>query len=310
MKYLTLLFYKYTSISEPEIFTVQHLKFCKSLGLKGRILVAKEGINGTVSGTRENCEKYMEEFKFNPVFNGVEFKIDEVAEVSFNKMHVRAKKEVVAFGDKGNTINPNQVTGKYLEPEEFLKMKDESDVVILDARNKVEYDLGRFKNAISLDLESFREFPQKIEEIKKFQDKKILAYCTGGIRCEKATAFLLQSGFKNVFQLHGGIIRYGKETGGKDFEGKCYVFDKRLSVDVNSVNPSLISKCHICGMVTARIVNCSNPECNLHFCLCENCGWEYDGACSKECRDHPRKRKYDGSGYYVKEIHEQSSAKL
>lgn len=300
MNYLTLLFYKYTFIDEPEIFTKRHLKFCKQLKLTGRVFIANEGINGTVSGTEESCQKYMDELSASPVFKGIEFKTDEVDKPSFDRIHVRAKKEICAFGDKENLLNPNEMVGKYLEPKEFLKMKDEQDVIVLDARNKVEFDLGRFKNAISLDLKSFRDFPKKVNELEKYKGGKILAYCTGGIRCEKATAYLLKQGFKNVFHLQGGIIKYGKETGGKDFDGKCYVFDKRLSVDVNSVNPTVISKCYICQTPATRMVNCANPECNIHICMCENCGWDFDGACSKECQQHPRKRKYEGSGYYSK----------
>ena len=300
MKYFTLLFYKYTFIEEPEVFAIRHLKLCKKLNLTGRVFIASEGINGTVSGSEENCQTYMNELISNPVFKGIEFKIDEVDKPSFNRMHVRHKKEICAFGDREHLLNPNEMTGKYLEPEEFLKMKDDKDVVVLDVRNKVEYDLGRFKNALSMDLESFKDFPKKINELEQYKDKKILAYCTGGIRCEKATAYLLKQGFKNVFHLHGGIIKYGKDTGGKDFEGKCYVFDKRLSVDVNSINPSLVSKCYNCGTTTVRLINCANPECNIHVCQCENCGEKYDGACSEECRHHPQKRKYDGSGYYSK----------
>src|SRR5690606_7629349 len=123
-----------------------------------------------------------------------------------------------------------------------------------------EHNVGRFKNAVTLDIENFREFPDKIEELAAYKDKKILTYCTGGIKCEKASALLLKSGFKDVYQLHGGIIKYGKETGGKDFEGKCYVFDNRVTVDVNHVNPTEVATCHNCGVTSSRMINCANPE--------------------------------------------------
>jgi UPF0176 protein len=292
----TLLYYWYTHLQDAEQFASAHLKFCNSLGLKGRILVADEGINGTVSGSIEACKKYMDALNNNSHFKGIEFKIDEENEVSFSKMHVRYKKEIVHFGV--NTDSLWKERGEYLEPGEWMEHMHDEDVIVLDVRNKLEWELGKFKNAVTLDIEHFRELPAHIEELNSFKKKTVFAYCTGGIRCEKATAFLKQNGFENVFHLHGGIINYGKETGGKDFDGKCYVFDKRLSVDVNSVNPMVISKCHLCGKSDTRMVNCANEECNNHFVMCEECGWKYEGCCSEVCRKNPKRRKYDGSGYY------------
>src|SRR5690606_33680890 len=195
---------------------------------------------------------------------------------------------------------PVNRTGVHLEPIEFLEMKDLEDVVVLDVRSDYEHNLGHFKNAVRLDIENFREFPEKINELAKYKDKKILTYCTGGIKCEKASALLLHHGFKDVYQLHGGIIKYGKEVGGKDFEGKCYVFDNRLTVEVNTVNPTIVSKCLNCGATTSKMINCANPECNEHFTQCEACGERLDGCCSEACQEHPRRRPYDGTGYYVK----------
>jgi UPF0176 protein len=131
------------------------------------------------------------------------------------------------------------------------------------------------------------------------KDKKIVTYCTGGIKCEKASAYLLDQGFTDVYQLHGGIIRYGLEEGGENFDGKCYVFDNRITVDVNSVNPTVISKCYICDEPCDRMINCANAECNTHVPVCHKCGTEMEGACSAECKAHPGKRTYDGTGYYV-----------
>ncbi|MNY49264.1 putative rhodanese-related sulfurtransferase [compost metagenome] len=128
----------------------------------------------------------------------------------------------------------------------------------------------------------------------------MLTYCTGGIKCEKASALLLHHGFSDVYQLHGGIIKYGKEAGGEDFEGKCYVFDNRIAVDVNTVNPSVVSRCFNCGKTTPKMINCANPECNEHITQCDDCGNELQGCCSVACTTNPRKRKYDGTGYYVK----------
>jgi UPF0176 protein len=309
-KYKTLLYYCYSTIADAEQFAADHLKFCKSLGLVGRIIVADEGLNGTVSGTPEACQAYMDAIYADGRFNATEFKIDEVNEPSFVKMHCRYKSEIVHSGLRDpNIINPQIQTGKHLEPVEFMEMKDRDDVVILDVRSNYEHSLGKFKNAITLDIENFRDFPAMINDLAQYKDKKILTYCTGGIKCEKASALLLHEGFTDVYQLHGGIIKYGKEAGGKDFEGKCYVFDNRLSVDVNSVNPVVISQCLNCGAVTDKMINCANPECNEHFTQCEACGWKMDGCCSDTCKEHPRKRVYDGTGYYVKIPQQVNTAK-
>ncbi|MDB5012511.1 MAG: putative rhodanese-related sulfurtransferase [Daejeonella sp.] len=300
-KYKTLLYYCYSAIENAEQFAVDHLKFCKSLNLVGRIIVADEGLNGTVSGSEESCKAYMDFIHEDNRFAKTDFKIDDVEEPSFIKMHCRYKTEIVHSGLRDpHIINPEIQTGIHLDPEDFNKMKDQDDVIVLDVRSNYEHSIGKFKNAITLDIENFREFPEKINELVKYKDKKILTYCTGGIKCEKASALLLHEGFKNVYQLHGGIIKYGKEAGGEDFEGKCYVFDNRVAVDVNTVNPQVVSTCRNCGTITAKMINCANPECNEHFTQCHECGEKFDGGCSEVCKDHPRKRVYDGTGYYVK----------
>ena len=301
IKYQTLLYYCYSRIEDAEQFASDHLQFCKSLNLVGRIIVADEGLNGTVSGAAESCKMYMDTLHADPRFSKIDFKIDNVEEPSFIKMHCRYKSEIVHSGlrDPG-IINPEKKTGIHLEPADFVKMKDDQDVVIVDVRSNYEHSIGRFKNAVTFDIENFRDFPAMINELAQYKDKKIVTYCTGGIKCEKASALLLHEGFENVYQLHGGIIKYGKEAGGKDFEGKCYVFDNRVAVNVNTVNPVVISTCRNCGANTTKMINCANPECNEHFTQCDACGEKLDGACSALCQEHPRKREYDGTGYYVK----------
>lgn len=301
MDYSILLYYCYSKIEDPEAFREQHHLFCISLDLRGRIIVAPEGLNGTVSGTEENCRKYMEAVKADPRFSAIDFKVDKHKGHAFQKLHVRVKPEIVHSGLKH--IDPNERTGKHLAPEDFKRLKDQEDVILLDCRSDYEHSVGRFKGALTLDIENFRDFPQRVKELKeKYGNKKVITYCTGGIKCEKASAYLLEQGFEDVYQLHGGIIKYGLEAGGEDFEGKCYVFDNRIVVDVNKVNPKVISTCHVCGKVDDRMVNCANPVCNKHVPICESCGWELDGACSEECRTHPEKRPYDGTGYYQKKM--------
>jgi UPF0176 protein len=299
-EYKILLYYCYTEIIDPEQYREEHHLFCLNLGLRGRIIIAHEGINGTVSGTHEATQAYMDGMKADPRFLSTEFKVDTHHEHAFQKLHVRVKSEIVH--SSLSHIKPNERTGKHLEPSEFKAMKDRDDVVILDVRSDYEHELGRFKNAITLDIENFRDFPDKLKELEQYKGKKILTYCTGGIKCEKASAYLLEQGFEDVYQLHGGIIKYGMEAGGEDFEGKCYVFDGRVAVDVNSVNPTVISHCYVCGTISDRMVNCANAECNIHVPICENCGTTLEGACSETCKSHTEKRPYDGTGYYSKSL--------
>lgn len=301
MKYNTLLYYCYSPIADAEQFAAEHLAFCKSIGLVGRIIVADEGLNGTVSGTVEACKTYMDKVLADERFAKTEFKIDEVEQPSFIKMHCRYKAEIVHSGLRDKSIiDPNKRTGVHLEPKVFAEMIGNDDVVVLDVRSNYEHQLGHFKNAVTLDIDNFRDFPDQIEKLAQYKNKKVLTYCTGGIKCEKASALLLHHGFEQVYQLHGGIIKYGKEAGGKDFEGKCYVFDNRVAVDVNSVNPSIVSTCRNCGKRTPKMINCANPECNEHFTQCDECGEKMLGCCSVLCMEHPRRRQYDGTGYYVK----------
>lgn len=299
--YCVLLYYCYTPIADPELFREQHHLFCIAHNIFGRIIVAPEGINGTVSGSWEDCKTYMDHLKANPMFAKIEFKIDGSSTHAFQKIYVRVKSEIVHSSLKH--IDPNQRTGIHLEPEEFKAIKDDDDVIILDVRSNYEHHLGKFKNALTLDIDNFRDFPEKVKELEQYKDKKILTYCTGGIKCEKASAYLLEQGFEKVYQLHGGIIKYGIEAQGEDFEGKCYVFDNRVAVDVNKKNPTILSKCYVCGTANDRMVNCANPACNVHVAICEKCGWELEGACSSECKSHPAKRVYTGSGAYPKELH-------
>lgn len=297
----TLLYYKYASIPNAEKFAEEHLAFCQRIGIVGRIIIADEGINGTISGTIVQCQKYMDKLNADPILSGIDFKIDEVDELSFATIHLRYKPEIVHSGLKDKSIvDPTRKTGIHLEPVQFAEMKDQDDVVVLDVRSNYEHQLGRFKNALTLDIDNFREFPEKVKELECLKGKKVLTYCTGGIKCEKASAFLLEQGFNEVYQLHGGIVKYGKEVGGKDFDGNCYVFDNRVSVPVNTINPKVISTCRRCGTASTHMINCANADCNEHFVLCEKCGWETEGCCCESCRSSSAKRPYDGTGYYSK----------
>jgi len=294
--YRVLLYYKYVHIDNPEEFTKQHLKFCKDLGLKGRILIAEEGINGTVSGTIEQTDIYMNTMKQDPRFSDMVFKIDEHDGHAFKKMHVRHRPELVTLRLEDD-VNPNETTGKYLSPKEFYEEMQKENTIVIDARNDYEYDLGHFRGAIRPDIKSFRELPQWIRENKHLlEGKRILTYCTGGIRCEKFSGWLLKEGFSDVGQLHGGIVTYGKdpEVQGELWDGKCYVFDERIAVPINRKEHVIVGRDYFTGEPCERYVNCANPECNKQILCSEENEHKYLRGCSHECRVHPR-------NLYVKE---------
>ncbi|MBS4209901.1 rhodanese-related sulfurtransferase [Bacillus sp. FJAT-50079] len=295
-KYRVLLYYQYVTIENPEEFASAHLAFCKELGLKGRILVANEGINGTVSGTWEQTEAYMNAMKNDPRFETMVFKIDEADKHAFKKMHVRPRSELVTLRLEDD-INPHEVTGKYLSPKQFFEAMQAEDTVVLDARNDYEFDLGHFRGAIRPDIKTFRDLPDWVRENKEMLDgKKILTYCTGGIRCEKFSGWLLEEGFEDVSQLHGGIVTYGKdpEVQGELWDGQCYVFDERIAVPVNRKEHVIVGRDYFDGEPCERYVNCANPECNKQILCSEENEQKYMRSCTDECRVHPR-------NLYVKE---------
>jgi UPF0176 protein len=293
-QYRVLLFYNYVHIEDHEYFAKKHLKFCKELGLKGRILVAEEGINGTVSGTVEQTDAYMQYMHEDPRFKGTWFKIDEAEEHAFKKMHVRPRAELVTLKLEDDH-DPNEIGGKHLSAKEWNELlkqaMEDDDIIILDTRNDYEYELGHFRGAIRPDIKSFRELPEWIEEnLADKKDKKILTYCTGGIRCEKFTGYMVKKGYKDVNQLHGGIVSYGKdpEAQGKYWDGKCFVFDDRLAVDINlTEDATVLTACHHCGKPEYRYVNCANPECDTLHISCKECEEQYHRSCSTKCKEHP-----------------------
>nr|WP_145404829.1 rhodanese-related sulfurtransferase [Paenibacillus xylanexedens] len=284
--YRVLLYYKFVKIEDPETFTQEHLQYCKDLGVKGRILIASEGINGTVSGTPEQTEQYMKDMHANPLFKDMVFKIDDVEEHAFKKIFVRHKAELVTFR-VDEELDPNEISGKRLSPKEFHEHLQRDDVIVIDGRNDYEYEIGHFRGAIRPDVESFREFPEWIREnLGDMKDKKIITYCTGGIRCEKLTGFMIKEGFQDVAQLEGGIVTYGKdpEVQGRLFDGKCYVFDERISVPINRTDEDIvIANCYHCGTTHDRYINC--PTCNLQHVCCEACEETHNRFCSDACRE-------------------------
>lgn len=290
--YRVLLYYLYVPIENHEEFATEHLAACKALELKGRILVAAEGINGTVSGTIEQTNKYMDMMKSDPRFADIVFKIDEADGHAFKKMHVRPRNELVTLRLEED-INPNRTTGKYLSPMEFFEQMQDENTIVLDARNDYEFDLGHFRGAIKPEITNFRELPDWVRENREmFEGKKILTYCTGGIRCEKFSGWLVEEGFEDVSQLHGGIATYGKdpEVQGELWDGQMYVFDERIAVPINQKEHVIVGRDIYSGEPCERYVNCANPECNKKILCSEENEHKHMRSCTHECRVHPRNR--------------------
>ncbi|WP_433959462.1 rhodanese-related sulfurtransferase [Cytobacillus horneckiae] len=302
--YRVLLYYMYVPIENGEEYAQEHLAFCKELGIKGRILIADEGINGTCSGTVEQTDRYIEHMKADPRFADMIFKIDESDEHAFKKMKVRYRPELVTLRLE-NDINPNKTTGKYLSAKEFYESLNDEDTVVLDARNDYEYDLGHFRGAIRPDITNFRDLPKWVHDNKEMLgDKKIVTYCTGGIRCEKFSGWLLEEGFEDVAQLHGGIVTYGKdpEVQGDLWDGQLYVFDERIAVPVNQKEHVVVGKDYYTGEPCERYVNCANPECNKKILCSEENEHKYLRSCSDHCRTHPRNRYIAQHGLTEEEV--------
>ncbi|MFJ7683868.1 rhodanese-related sulfurtransferase [Peribacillus butanolivorans] len=290
--YRVLLYYLYVPIENHEEFAAEHLAACKELELKGRILVAAEGINGTVSGTIEQTNQYMDMMRSDSRFADIEFKIDEADGHAFKKMHVRPKNELVTLRLEDD-INPNQTTGNYLSPKEFFEQMQDENTVVLDARNDYEYEIGHFRGAVKPDITNFRDLPDWVRENKQmFEGKKILTYCTGGIRCEKFSGWLVKEGFEDVSQLHGGIATYGKdpEVQGDLWDGQMYVFDERIAVPINQKEHVIVGRDIFSGEPCERYVNCANPECNKKILCSEENEHKHMRSCTHECRVHPRNR--------------------
>ncbi|MCE9560336.1 MAG: rhodanese-related sulfurtransferase [Armatimonadetes bacterium] len=292
MSFQVLLYYFFTELADPEEYARIHREKCEELNLRGRILVATEGINGSLSGLVEDCAAYMDWVRQDSRMAGIEFKIDPAEGHVFHAMYIRVRPEIITLGVPLET--PVHVkTGPSLTPEEWRSKMASEDVVILDGRNDYESDMGRFKGAICPPLESFRDFPAWIQEHRsEWEGKTILTYCTGGIRCEKLTAWMMDVGFENVYQLHGGIVMYGQDpaTRGEGFEGINVVFDDRIAVPVGDLATPL-TRCRVCEEFTTNYVNCANVECNKRLIMCPACELATGRSCDEACRTAPRQRR-------------------
>ena len=266
MSHAVLLYYKYVNLPDPEAEMAAQRELCTRLGIKGRILLATEGINGTLAGTPEAVEEYVAYMKAHPHFSDIQYKRDTHPTQPFPRLRIKVRPEVVTLGVD---VDPAQ-TAPRLTPEQFNDMIKDPNVVLFDARNNYESAIGRFKNAVTPDIPLFKDLPEALDEYEDLKDKTVVTYCTGGIRCEKASALMRTRGFKNVYQLDGGIIKYAQAYPEGAFEGECFVFDDRMSVAFTD-HPKALGSCVHCDGATNDYHNCALPNCNDLVLICEDC---------------------------------------
>jgi UPF0176 protein len=291
-----ILYYGFAPVADPVAVKLWQRTLCESLGLKGRILISKHGINGTLGGDMAALKKYVRQTKEFPGFGKIDFKWSDGSEDAFPRLSVKARKELVAFTtpeeieiDKSGVKNG----GKHLKPHQVneLVAKRGDEVVFFDGRNAFEAKIGRFKNAVVPDVQTTHDFVAELESGKydHLKDKPIVTYCTGGIRCEVLSAMMLNRGFKEVYQIDGGIVRYGEKF--KDsglWEGSLYVFDNRMTVNFSD-DTKVIGECESCAGPTSDFHNCSNLACRDLVLLCKSCVTD---QANLECQpQHTRGRK-------------------
>lgn len=286
-KRVTVSFYKYFKINTPQEFRDEMYRKLKSLNVFGRIYLAHEGINAQISVPEDNFEAFKEYLYSIDELNNLRLNIavDDDGK-SFWVLKIKVRNKIVADGIDDPTFNMEN-RGKYLTAAEFNELTEDPDTVVIDMRNHYEYEVGHFKDAIEIPSDTFRDqLPMAAEMMANNKEQNIIMYCTGGIRCEKASAWMLHKGFKNVYHLEGGIINYAnlvEEQGLENkFLGKNFVFDNRLG---ERIGEEIISTCHQCGTLCDTHVNCANSGCHLLFIQCDNCRNEFENCCSKECQD-------------------------
>lgn len=288
MDYEVLLFYKYTAIDDPDSVKNSQRVLCEEIGLKGRIIIAHNGINGTVEGIKEKTDLYIKNMKKDPRFADIVFKKSTSNGKALHKLQIRVRKDLVSDHTEEWGIDPRKTTGKYLTAEELHEwFKKGKKFYIVDMRNNYEHQSGHFKDSILPDIDNFRDLPKVLPKLKKYRDLPIITVCTGGIRCERASGLLLKNGFKEVYQLEGGIVSYMEKYPNEDFLGKLYVFDNRLVMGFETDSPKheIVGRCIICNEKSENYVNCRDGICHRHFICCKNCV-EADGTilCPQGCR--------------------------
>ena len=298
----TISFYQYFSVSDPQQFRDQLYAALNELKVFGRIYVAHEGINAQVSVPGSNVQAFKNYLYSIEPLNGVRLNIAVENETdlqsgaspdntsgkgkSFWVLKIKVRDKIVADGIKDAGFTMDQ-KGKYVNAARMNELMQDENTIVIDMRNHYEYEVGHFEKAVEIPSDTFREqLPMAVEMMQDKKDKNIIMYCTGGIRCEKASAYMLHNGFNNVFHLEGGIINYAKQAKEQGlqsaFTGKNFVFDDRLG---ERITEHIIAKCHQCSKPADTHTNCKNDGCHLLFIQCEACSTKYDGCCSVECQN-------------------------
>ncbi len=288
MSYEVLLYYKYIHIEDPEALMAVQRRLCEELSLKGRIIIAAEGINGTVEGTKENTEKYIEATIADPRFADIHWKKSAGSGATFPTLSIKVRSEIVSAHLGSDDVNPAETTGHHLSPEELHELfKSGEELYVVDMRNDYEHKVGHFAGSILPPLANFRDLPKIMPELEHLKDKKVVTVCTGGVRCEKASGYLIKQGFKDVSQLSGGIVSYMERYPNQDFKGKLYVFDGRVTMGFDTDKPEheVIGRCDKCSVASENYVNCANNLCHKHFICCANCMDGERAFCSQTCKD-------------------------
>ncbi len=285
---ITLSFYKYFNLGNPSLFRDHLFIAFSKLDVLGRIYVASEGINAQLSVPKENLEIFKKSISEILPLNDIRLNIAlEHYSKSFLKLTIKIKEKIVADGLNEKTFDVTKI-GEHLDAKRFNQMLDDKNTICIDMRNHYESEIGFFKGAIKPDVDTFRESLETIDmELEKNgKEKNYLMYCTGGIRCEKASAYLKHKGIKNVFQLEGGIIEYTRQVSENDlknhFIGKNFVFDERRG---ERISDDIVSNCHQCGKPCDSHINCINESCHLLFIQCDNCKEKMNSCCSNECME-------------------------
>ncbi len=286
-KRVTLSFYQYANIDKPKKFRDDLYIMLNKVGVLGRIYVATEGINGQLSVPEKNFDAFKEALYGIDFLAGIRLNIAiEDDGKSFFKLKIKVRNKIVADGLDDASFDVTK-RGKHLKAEAFNELTDNPETIVVDMRNHYESEVGYFENAIRPDVETFREALPLVEEmLEDKKDKPIVMYCTGGIRCEKASAYYLHKGFKEVYMVDGGIIDYAREVNEKGLKnkyiGKNFVFDDRMG---ERISEDVVAKCHQCGDTCDTHINCANDACHILFIQCANCAEKYDKCCSKKCSD-------------------------
>lgn len=283
----TISFYRYVNFEDPKAYRDELFKKWFLLNCKGRIYIAKEGINAQMSVPEHNLDAFFTDMNSRKELADMPIKwaVEDDGK-SFYKLTIKVRPKIVADGLDDNTFDTSNV-GTHLSPVEFHEELSNPDNIVIDMRNHYESEVGHFENAVCPDVDTFREeIDLVVRDYAKNKDKKFLLYCTGGVRCEKASAYLKHHGFEDVNQLHGGIIAYAQEIKQlgleSKFRGKNFVFDERLG---ESINNEVIAKCHQCGKACDTHTNCANDDCHLLFIQCDECREHYNGCCTDECKE-------------------------